>query len=49
VQLLDVTGRRLVVEAAGDLWLKSAGGAAMAGRLVVEVSWWRCDGRATSS
>jgi hypothetical protein len=37
VELLDVTGRLLVAEAAGDLWSKSVGGAAMAGRLVVEV------------
>jgi hypothetical protein len=37
VELLDVTGRRLVVEAAGDLWSKSADGTVMAGRLVVEV------------
>jgi hypothetical protein len=37
VELLDVTGRRLVAEAAGDLWSKSADGAAMAGRLLVEV------------
>jgi hypothetical protein len=37
VELLDVTGRQLVEEAAGDLWLKSAGGTAMARRLVVEV------------
>jgi hypothetical protein len=37
VQLLDVTDRQLVVEAAGDLWSKSADGAAMTGRLVVEV------------
>jgi hypothetical protein len=29
VGLLDVTGRRLVAEAAGDLWPKSAGGAAL--------------------
>jgi hypothetical protein len=34
---LGVTGRRLVAEAADDLWSKSADGAAMAGRLVVEV------------
>jgi hypothetical protein len=31
----------------GDLYLKSADGAAMAGRLVLEVGWRRCDGRAT--
>jgi hypothetical protein len=31
----------------GDLWSKSVGGVAMAGRLVVEVGWRRCDGRAT--
>jgi hypothetical protein len=37
VELLDVTGQRLVEEAAGDLWSKSADGASMAGRLVVEV------------
>jgi hypothetical protein len=37
VELLDVTGLRLVAEAAGDLWSKSAVGAALAGRLVVEV------------
>jgi hypothetical protein len=37
VELLDVTCRRLISEAAGDLWSKSAGGAAMAGRLDVEV------------
>jgi hypothetical protein len=37
VELLEVSGRRLVAEAAGDLWSKSAGGAAMAGRLMVEV------------
>jgi hypothetical protein len=37
VELLDVTGRRLVAEAVGDFWSKSADGAAMAGRLVVEV------------
>jgi hypothetical protein len=37
VELLDVTGRRLVAEAVGDLWSKSACGAAMAVRLVVEV------------
>jgi hypothetical protein len=28
VELLDVTGRRLVAEAAGDLWSKSADGVA---------------------
>jgi hypothetical protein len=37
VELLDVTGRRLVEEAAGDLWSKSADGVEVAGRLVVEV------------
>jgi hypothetical protein len=37
VELLDVTGLRLVAEAAGDFWSKSADGTAMAGRLVVEV------------
>jgi hypothetical protein len=31
----------------GDLWSKSADGAAVAGRLVVEVGWRRCDGWAT--
>jgi hypothetical protein len=30
VELPDVTGRRLVAEAAGDLWSKSADGAALA-------------------
>jgi hypothetical protein len=35
---LDVTGRELVAEAAGDLWSKSADGAAMAGRLVGTVA-----------
>jgi hypothetical protein len=46
VELLDVTGRRLVADAAGDLWSKSADGATMAGLLVlvVEVGWRRCDG-----
>jgi hypothetical protein len=29
VELLDVTGRRLVADAAGDLWSKSADGAAL--------------------
>jgi hypothetical protein len=37
VELFDVTGRRLVAEAAGDLWSKLADGTAVAGRLVVEV------------
>jgi hypothetical protein len=37
VELLDVTDRRLVAEAAGDLWSKSADSTAMTGRLVVEV------------
>jgi hypothetical protein len=32
----------LVAEAVGDLWLMSADGAAMAGRVVVEVGWRRC-------
>jgi hypothetical protein len=31
VELLDVTGRWLVAEAAGDLWSKSADGGAVAG------------------
>jgi hypothetical protein len=39
VELLDVTGRLLVAEAACDLWSKSADGVALAGRLVVEVGW----------
>jgi hypothetical protein len=36
VELLDVTGQRLVAEAASDLWSKAADGVAMAGRLVIE-------------
>jgi hypothetical protein len=47
VEFLHVTGRRLVAKAAADLWSKSADGAAMAGRLVVEVGWRCSDGRAT--
>jgi hypothetical protein len=50
VELLDVTGRRLVAEAAGDLWLKSADGIAMAGGLVgsVALHWALLDGACCS-